>query len=138
MALLEKEVEAEKNRFAIPQQVAIETAKAVADQHEREANIEVNKAERLAKVMMDKLEQSAAINNKKELERELVNDSEYQKASIKALVISNKEREAEVQAKQMKIKANENYVKEFLRQEDFNGKYDDSYTVRTPRPPYVI
>jgi hypothetical protein len=138
IALLDKEIELERTRLALPHQVEIDAAKAIADQHEREANIEVNKAERLAKVMMDKLEQSAAINNKKELERELANLPEYQEAAVQALKISNQEREAEIRAKKMKIEANEKYVHEFLRQEDYNGKYDDDYTVRTPKPPYVI
>jgi len=115
-----KQVELELKRLMLPEEAKIESVKRLADQQERLAKIEIEKAQALAEIEADKL-----------LELKLGEFDDYRQVRIKGI-------ETKIKVKEHKMAANEKYLAEFLNQEDYNGQYDDDYTYETPELPYRL
>ena len=142
VSLLRQEIELERTRLALPLQTELDLLEKINKAKANAAIIEINRVQGLADIEIKKQKDLADVATKKAtklaniqvekiLEEKMLDFDDYKLAKCTAI-------QADAAALQYKIKANAEYVKQFMRQEDFNGTHDDDYTIRTPEPPYEV
>ena len=142
VSLLRQEIELERTRLALPLQTELDLLEKINKAKANAAIIEINRVQGLADIEIKKQKDLADVATKKAtklaniqvekiLEEKTLDFDDYKLA--KCTVI-----QADAAALQYKIQANAEYVKQLMRQENYNGTYDDDYTIRTPEPPYEV
>ena len=113
-----KAFELEKKRLAAPYTAEIEAKERLVKLAERQAQVEIDKAAALANCDVDRI-----------MAERLADFDAYAQAQADRILAQNdilREKSAQ----------NKKYVYEFMRQEDYNGKRDPSYRIKTPDVPH--
>ncbi len=126
---LKNELSIQKAQLMLPVEVEIKAAKQLNAEKQKAADIEIDTAQKAAKIKIAEAIQEA-----------LNHIPEYAAVLIKEKELATKEKEQALvdRPRQHRIKANEDYMRTFLAIERENARFSSNYLTKKPQLPYPM